>query len=229
MGDGVTEDKESMWKNGVFVHIIESPSPDDLLADRREGTLLMAGLQLARIRCTYNLVANRETLRVALTKRLRKAMETHSRFPILHFSGHGNQGGIGLTDGSSVPWSELHERFLKINKAVDDSLIVCLSSCQALGACTMAMTEGGPLPFLALVAHQGEPRWDDAGVAFLTFYHRLFKGGKVRAALEAMKVASGDDGFEVRLASKVRQDWLQRSRASDLKVLVRQLREALER
>ena len=56
-----------------FVHIVESPSADDLLADRHEGGLLKHALELAGNKATYCLAANKQAFYEALFGRLAAA------------------------------------------------------------------------------------------------------------------------------------------------------------
>src|ERR1043166_2392548 len=48
------------------VEVIESPSAEDVLEDRREGYALVSGLRLAQIPVRYFPVSNRQTLRQSI-------------------------------------------------------------------------------------------------------------------------------------------------------------------
>lgn len=190
-----------------FVHVVESPSSEDLLDGRTEGRVLLEALGLSGVPATYNLVTSRSTLNEALGKRLADAMGLWRRFPILHFSLHGNADGVALTDREFIPWHDLREELLPINQATRGGLIVCLSSCFGASGCRMAMYENQPLPFLALVGHPESALLSDAAVGFVAFYHRLRKGASVFDAAEAMKIASGDQSFGVRTGTAIQEDY----------------------
>ena len=190
-----------------FVHLIESPSSADLLDGRTEGRMLTEALQLGQIPCSYNLATSLDTLEAALHDRLNGALESFSRFPIIHFSLHGNQHGIQLTSGEFVSWDALREHLEPINTAMKNGLIVCMSSC--FGGCgsRMAMHEQKPVPFFALVGHNESAKWDDLAIGFATFYHHIGKGSDITSAVSAMKVASGDDRFMSANGQQVQQGW----------------------
>jgi len=199
-----------------FVHIIESPSSQDLLDDRREGEVLTKALKLAQIESTYNLVADYETLQEALGKKLYSEMikGAQLRTPIIHISAHGNENGIVLTDHTLINWDRLKALLTPINKVLDGMLLISLSSCKSFSACTMSFTENKDLPFFGLVSHIGTPNWADAAVAFVTFYHRFFKNSLVPDAVEAMKVASGDNGFSSFLGIEGQKIWIDKINAA---------------
>lgn len=189
----------------AFVHVIESPSDFDLLDGRTEGRVLMESLTLSGVLATYNLVTSRPTLDEALGNRLYQAVVQRQRFPIVHFSLHGNVDGIELTDKTFLHWNELRSLLLPINEGTGKLLVVCLSSCYGALGCRMAMQEEQPTPFFALVSHPEKASWSDAAVAFVAFYHQLWRGSGIEAAVQAMKHASGDDRFMVQMGEQVRE------------------------
>lgn len=190
-----------------FVHVIESPSSQDLLDGRTEGRVLIEALALSEVPATYNLVTNRSTLDTAIGDRLKNAIDKHKAFPVIHLSLHGNDQGIALTNGEFLTWHELREILLPINQVFGNGLLVCLSSCYGAAGCRMAMYENKPLPFCALVGHPESATWSDSAIAFVTFYHRISKGATFTMAVEAMKVASGDDRFILSVGKAVQQDY----------------------
>lgn len=202
----------------TFVYMVESPAPDDLFDGRTEGRVLCEALNLAGIKSWYRLASNSATLDRALNQELLSASQSLQALPILHFSMHGNGEGVGLTDGGFLSWQDLRNRLVPINRALNGALIVSISSCFGAAGCRMAMRENEPLPFLALVGHQGSPTWSDAAVGFVAFYHRLFRGAGVKTALEAMHSASGDAGFCVQLGKEIHANWvdyMQKERLND--------------
>ncbi|TWU61111.1 hypothetical protein V7x_54230 [Crateriforma conspicua] len=191
--------------NSFFVHVVESPSSADLLDGRTEGRVLLESLQISGIQATYNLITDEPTLNEAFGTRLVQAIDHHDRFPIVHLSLHGNNNGLALTNGHFVDWHRLRQYLLPLNNAMNGGLIVSMSACFGISGCIMAMHENEPLPFFALVGHPDSAMWSDAAVGFSAFYHRLSKGASLPDAVVAMKAASGDDRFDLRLGTDVQQ------------------------
>lgn len=127
--------------------------------------------------------------------------------PILHLSMHGDQNGIALTNSEYIEWSELAELIRPLAKILEGRLIISPSACYSVAGCRMAMTNSSDLPFGLLVGSLSQVAWADAAVAYVAFYHRLFKGASVHDAINAMKSASGESGFAVFDASAVRESW----------------------
>lgn len=192
----------------LYVHIIESPSPEDLLDGRTEGSTLRESLRLADIPLSYNLATNRAMFDAAMTARVRDGMAQHGRYPLLHFSMHGSQqNGICLTDGEAVSWESLEDAIRALEPLTGGGLIVCLSSCYGAFARQMAHSSAKP-PYSLLVGHPGELDWADGAVAFTALYHRFFKGvPHFWIAVEAMKVASGDGEFLYSIGLEERMAW----------------------
>lgn len=191
-----------------FVHIIESPSNLDLLDGRTEGRALSEALSLAEIPHRYNLVTNGQTLGQALGPRLVQAWKTFGGRPILHFSVHGNQDGISLTDRSFLSWHHLRQGLLPLNRAMQGGLLICMSSCFGSSGCRMAMYSDDEPPFWALVGNTGDAAWSDAAVAYITFYHLFFKGLPVETCVQSMKVASCDHNFMLHQGKSTKAGWI---------------------
>ena len=193
-----------------FVHVIESPSPQDLLDGRTEGRALGEALKLAEIPQCYSLATDARTLTTALGERLQAAVRHYKSTPILHFSAHGNSNGIGLTGGQFICWSDLEEMLRPIHRFFDNGLLVCMSSCESSSAMQMAMVDEPDHAFWALVSHMGRPSWSDAAVGFIAFYHRFFKGHGIEAAVQAMQDATGDTNFAMWEGARIKANWLAR-------------------
>jgi hypothetical protein len=195
-----------------FVHIVESPSAQDLLDGRTEGRSLSEAMRLAEIPHCYSLASNLLMFQQALGQRLRMAIDHYKAIPILHFSAHGNSEGIGLTSGEFLPWSELDKLLQPIHEFFRGGLLICLSSCESAQGMRMAMTNGPERPFWALVSHMGRPNWSDCAVAYTVFYNRFFKDHGIEAAVEAMRAATGDPNFAMWFGQQVKQNWLDTAR-----------------
>lgn len=190
------------------MHIVESPSSWDLLDGRTEGRALSESLQLAGIRHRYSHVTNHETLAAALGERLAAAVsDFQGARPVVHFSAHGCDDGIQLTNGVIVSWAELGHLLRPVHSHFEHGTLVCLSSCKGYSGIRMAMTTEPANTFWALVAHMGQPTWSDACVGFIAFYNRFFKGHDPLECVKAMRAATGDDQFVLELGTSVRANW----------------------
>jgi hypothetical protein len=196
----------------AFVHIIESPSANDLLDGRTEGRVLNEILNLANIPHCYNLVTTKETFNTALGTRLDEASMNFQKNPILHLSMHGNEDGIALTDNTFLEWADLQARLTPLNNHLEGKLLICMSSCFSSSGCWMAMNEDKDEPFWALVGNKCSVSWENAAVAYVTFYHLLFKNtlvekSQIEEYVEYMKLASKDNNFEVWWGHTIKTAW----------------------
>ena len=190
-----------------FVYIVESPSDVDMLDGRAEGRLLTEALSLTGIKSVYKMAVSKETFVRSLRGELVDAVKEMNGSPILHLSAHGDKRGIELTDKTFVGWEKLREVLLPINQVMNGQLLVCMSSCKGFQGLQMAMYKDD-LPFFGLVGNAATPSWGNTSVAFVTFYHLLFKGVVVPDAVAAMRTASGDDAFLEVLGGDIQTAWL---------------------
>jgi len=191
-----------------FVFIMESPSSEDLLDGRTEGRALSEALRLSGTDSWYCMVTSRKMLFRALQERLVAAINHFpKKNPILHFSMHGNQDGVGLTNGDFISWTELRAALASLNNAMDGGLLICMSSCFGGSGCRMAMHEDDEQPFWSLVGNENSASWSDAAVAYVTFYHKFFKGCSVLESVEAMRIASGDPNFVYYNGHRIKAGW----------------------
>jgi hypothetical protein len=184
-----------MLKNRFYVHVVESPSPDDLLDGRTEGTTLCAFLKLAGIPCQYNLVVNARMLDQALTERIVLGCQEFGLPPIIHFSAHGNDNGLQLTDQRETkvifPWSELRDLLLPVHQYVG-GIGVCMSSCGGLFGRKMAAVDSPQhIPMHWIVGSESWMHYVDAALAFAVFYRRFSCGMAEKDLMAAMRAASG--------------------------------------
>jgi hypothetical protein len=191
-----------------YVHIIESPSDDDLFYGRQEGRLLMEGLGLAGIPCRYRLAINENVFKRAFGE-LRELSNNRADNFIIHISAHGNETGIVLSDGSPMIWDKLKGLLSPISSTSKRLPVICLSSCMGFSGISM-VDMGGPLPFSGLVGSHDQITYPDAAIGFIAFYNRLSKDGKIVAAIEAAQKATGNDKFFAMKAQDVREILLTR-------------------
>lgn len=194
-----------------FVYIIESPSPADMYHNRFEGDMLKKALSLDKIASTHRIAVNKEAFEAAIKIGLiDEQMKVYSNLiPIIHISAHGSKDGIQLTDGQVITWSELKNLLLPVNRALNGTLMLCMSSCEGFHACRMAMSSEEELPFFAVVGNKGRPAWSDTAVAYAAFYHLIKKGCYVTDAVKAMREASGDDNFQEIRAQEARKAFIE--------------------
>lgn len=192
-----------------FVHIVESPSSVDLLDGRTEGRSLWESLRLAEIPAWYCLATDWRTLHDSVGQRLLQAWREFNVPPILHLSMHGDERGVGLTNGQVLTWDQLRYFLHPLFDAMNGGLLVCLSSCHGSHGRRMAMCSETDATFWALVTNHGQVSWSDAAVGYISFYHLLFRGLPVEACVSSMKVASGNHEFDCIYGGQVKNEWQQ--------------------
>jgi hypothetical protein len=193
------------------VFIVESPSPDDILYGRTEGQALSAALNLAEIKNEMYMALDEAAIKHALADAAGRVRHSLAQIrphiiPVVHISAHGNEHGLGLSNGKVLPWAELRKLLLTFledaksvkNRTDDLSLTsLCLSVCQGAHA-SMMFDAGMPYPCLGLVGPTEDVDWADSLTAFVTFYHQLFyKDALVTDAVAAMNIAGGVSSFRV--------------------------------
>lgn len=194
-----------------FVFVIESPSAVDLYHRRSEGDILKQTLELNGIICIVKTAISLDAFDACLKIGLLTAMKAYPDYiPLLHISAHGDTNGIQLSNTYIMEWCELEEHLRPINKALNGSLVVCMSSCEGYSGTRMAMTPENPeFPYLALVGTGNKPTWAETTVGYITFYHQLCRGEHINNAVLAMQVASGNDRFWVEYAENSRRNYLE--------------------
>ena len=194
-----------------FVYVVESPSAPDLYHQRGEGDLLRQILCLNGIPCITRCAVSREAVAAALSLGIHEAMQQFPDFvPILHISAHGYSEGVELSSGEHVTWAELKEFLKPINRALSNCLLVCMSSCNGYAGSRMAMwPQEQELPFFAIVGNSDNPTWAETAAAYTCFYHRLANGDFVVEAVEAMRIASGNESFYSTTAEDARAGYME--------------------
>lgn len=146
------------------VLIIESVGADDLFDRRSEGEGLQRMLHLSGVRSALRGVRGKadfiEELKVFGS----------SDADVLHLSCHGNDSGIGFTNGEIMPWSEFYAH----SDRCLDNKILAMSSCGAMGTSVLSglYCAGDYRPKL-IVGSPDSITWDDAFVSWGLFYGTL--------------------------------------------------------
>ncbi len=221
----------SMKINGTwfFVYIVESPSESDIYLNRSEGGLLQQAINLHGIPCVTRTTISTTTFRAAMQIGLVETMKVFPKLiPIIHISAHGSSEGIQLSNKEIVSWDSLRELLLPVNTALGNCLLLCMSSCEGYSACRMAMRlESTQHPFISMIGHSGKPTWPDTAVAFTTLYHLIAKGANIKDAVEAMKRASGDNGFLFTTAEESQKGFIDYCKRMDAEQLQERLRQQM--
>ena len=110
--------------SSAFVHVIESPTPFDLLNGRTDGQDVCEELDASGIEHTLHVAADKEMLEIVL--RLRVATESKRRgwAPAIVFTMYADDGGLRLTSGELVPWSELQRMLIAVRDAQPSGVLM---------------------------------------------------------------------------------------------------------
>lgn len=162
---------------------------------------------MAEIPNDYSLVTDLKTLVEAINVRLRSATRKHSKVPMIHLSMHGNETGIYLTDGKFVSWRHLRHELLPVMRAVNGTLLFCISFCVSYAGVQMAMNSDDEPSFWALVGYTGAASWSDAAIAFSCFYYLFFKNVDIDICVNSIRIASGDSNFVFHLGEETKLNW----------------------
>lgn len=192
--------------NNFYVHIVESPSPADLLDGRTEGRALCSFLDIAEIPYYYNLAVDKTQLSVAMTDRIISGGQFFELPPILHFSAHGNDQGIQLTNqreaGLLITWAELSSFVKPIHQVITGGVGVCMSSCGGAHGQKMAQVIlPKDVPFAWIVGTPTAVEVRDAALAFGVFYRGFQRGESGDRLLAAVRAASGVDAFNIKFGN----------------------------
>jgi hypothetical protein len=177
----------------IFVNIIESPKDSEIYNNTSEATLLKKAIELNNIPCISRVAINKSNFFKGICEGFIEGLKKYKYIPILHISCHGSANGIQLSCGDEIYWDEIRDRLMLLNKYLDGSLLLCLSTCEGFNACKMAMREKtSQYPFLALVGNIKSPTWPEAAIAYATFYYLIINKHTIEDAISAMCAASGN-------------------------------------
>ncbi len=187
------------------VYIIESPSKEDVEAGRNEGEALGKTLELATIKNKVFTVSNVDEFREALVEISIEVEEIKAELGAvhLHFSMHGSEDGITLTDETFVNWQDFHEIIKEFNDNIKyielpDGLKIAptyltFSVCKGFSA-TAIKDIGEESPYTALIGPTESVEWADSLLAFSIFFHNvILKKTGTPTALKNMNETVGLD------------------------------------
>jgi hypothetical protein len=158
------------------VYIIESLKPVDFYERQLDGYAANEILRVLGMRSEY---------RIAFTKSLigRSIAEAAAGgFEVLHFSSHGNSGGIRLTDGTRLSWAEFAE-IVRPASGPEKALVMatCGGGDKEL---TKALTSAGVVFGWVFGSTVEEVYFVDSCLAWSILYNRLFDHGFKREDLK---------------------------------------------
>jgi len=188
----------------IYVHIIESPSADDIFGGDYEGHILTQALRLIRINSQYYLTVNESNFNKAIGQ-LHYEITENKKIPFLHISAHGNKDGIALTDKTFITWDTLKSILMPINDEMHGMLCGCIASCDGYNGYKMAIGSSQKTSFFALIGPTKKIPLTDMAIGFASYYHNFFlkdKSGKY--AVNAMKIASGNPNFDIMLSQEAK-------------------------
>jgi len=179
------------------VYVIESPRADDIYDSRTEGAALTLAGKLDEIDVHVRYAVDRAHFEKSLTLGFYEIWNPDLYdFLFLHLSAHGDMGGIGLTDGTTVQWSELHTLLSPINQSTAGRLLLSLSACQGMNSIwDLAVTvDPERMPYAALISSMQSPTWSQTAIGYATLYHQMAIGNlNLERSVRAMNVASGHE------------------------------------
>lgn len=200
-----------------FIFVIESPSAPDLYNKVSEGEVIKNAVALNGIHCVVKTAISLEafiaSLKIGVADEMQK-LPNH--IPILHISAHGNSDGIQLSDGHMLTWDQLKELLKPLNTALNNFLVVCMSSCEGYSGVRMAMSsDESDLSYFALIGSSAKPTWSETAIGYATFYHHLSRGEHISQAVDAMKIASGNNLFFIEHAEETRKGFIEYLKSVD--------------
>ena len=191
------------------IYILESPSTKDISENRREGDSLFSALKLCEINSDYLLINSIDSLIDATNKiaaDVNKRQYGKIPVPYIHLSLHGNEDGVGLSNGNIVTWKDLRIILMKMNHKVkfckyDDKTVsrfsLSMSACKGIHAYNMFRTNEELNPFWTLVGPISDIEWADSLIAFIVYYHSLlYKRSFITEAVKRMNLSIGSDIFK---------------------------------
>ncbi|MDI1437509.1 hypothetical protein [Polyangium sorediatum] len=197
------------------VHIIESPSADDIFTEQYEGQILRGALRYGQVPVELHTVVDPQHFARALAAVINSYKRDQDSFPILHLSMHGNENEVAFTNGDTVDWPALGEGLSLINEALHDKLLVLMSACQGYNAARMARREGHA-PFFALVGPTANISWKDTVAAFGAFYHHVIvRDGSIVSGVQVINSVLRTNIFQATTAADELAEWRTEKAAAD--------------
>lgn len=171
------------------VFIIESLDPEDFYERRLDGHAANEILKILDVATHYRIAFTRPLLKRAVNEAVKCDSE------VLHFSSHGNDTGVFMTNGQKLDWNELVE-LLKPAAGPDKALVMatCGGGDKQL---TKALTEADVIFGWVFGSTADEVAFSDSCLAWSILYNRLvdhgFKKHELKTTLKAINTAIEGD------------------------------------
>lgn len=133
---------------------------------------------------------------VSIIEQICEECNNKSTYPIIHFLGHGSQGGgIHLWDNPSnkysmLKWKELYILLAKVNLSCHNNLFFTTAACYGFDSYNQLFADKvSNIPFVGIVAIDSYESFyvHDADIVFCSFYKTLLETNSVSKAVEAVK------------------------------------------
>lgn len=190
------------------VFILESPSKEDNEAGRNEGGALGETLELATIDNEVFTISSLDEFKGALEVIAKEVNEIKGKLGAvhLHFSMHGSDDGIVLTDGTFLDWTKLHEVLKEFNDSIKyiempsglkiAPTFLSFSVCNGFAARAIK-DMGDESPYSALIGPTESVEWSDSLLAFSIYFHNVIlkKTGTAKALKNMNETVGLDNVF----------------------------------
>lgn len=198
------------------IYIIESPSFLDMIDNRKEGEALSRILSLANIKNDVYSVSDIETLKIAFNRITDdiNSIKKDLGGVYIHFSMHGSNEGIALSDKTFLHWEYLFSLIKDFNNKIEyialpSGLLISptylsFSVCDGYSARLIkSFDEDNYSTYTALIGPTQPVSWSDSLLAYSIFYHNIIiKKLDVNMALENMNKTVGlNEVFKVDLGT----------------------------
>lgn len=157
------------------VYILESLDPVDFFERRRDGHAAAEILRILDVPTEYRIAFTKSLVTRAI------AEAAKSKAQVLHFSSHGNDTGVFLTNGKKLSWNAFVE-LIKPVAGPDKALVMatCGGGDQEL---TKALTAAGVVFGWVFGSTAEVVHFSDSCLAWSILYNRLFDHGFEKPAL----------------------------------------------
>lgn len=112
-------------------------------------------------------------------------VEKKGMIPYIHIEGHGSPEKLDLLDGSSVLWSEVFEKFRKINILSKNNLFFSSGACNSAYSMASATSICKASPVYGLLAPEKVVKAGNVQDGFIAFYQSLILTGSLNSAFSA--------------------------------------------
>lgn len=201
-----------------YVHIVESPAPEELHNGLTAGKALCSFLEVAGIQYSYSRAVDLDEFHRAMTHEFDAALDQFRKPPILHLSAHGSELGIQLTNRQELFWPDLAAYMRPINEILEGGLGVCMSCCCGVAGVQMAaIIRRERLPYKWLVGSAAAVALPDVALAYSVFYRRFHYGHYDDGDLiKTVRAASHMADFDIWDGERIQEEYGARRRQASI-------------